>query len=248
MTKPRIPLVALPALALALFALAACTVPAAQAQVTEEAATDSTQGIAVTGTGSSRGTPDVMLVNLGVSVVADQVGQATTEASQLAADVIAAVRGQGVAKEDIQTTDYSIYPEYDYSGDRERIVGYRVTNMLQVTVRDIDKSGAIIDAATTAGGDASQVGGVSLVIEDDAGMIQQARESAWEDATAKAEQLAELAGVTLGEPVSITETTDSAPPAIPYAEEAALDAARTPIEPGRQNVEVTVKVVYSIEG
>ena len=91
------------------------------------------------------------------------------EASQLATDVIAAVRDQGVAQEDIQTTDYSIYPEYDYSGQRERIVGYRVTNMLQVTVRDIDQSGAVIDAATAAGGDASQVGGVSLVIEDDAG-------------------------------------------------------------------------------
>ncbi len=245
MTRPRIPMLA--ALALALFALAACSVPAAQAQVTEEAS-DQRQGIAVTGTGASRGTPDVMVVNLGVSVVAEEVGQATSEASQLATDVIAAVRGQGVAKEDIQTTDYSIYPEYDYSGQRERIVGYRVTNMLQVTVRDIDQSGAVIDAATAAGGDASQVGGVSLVIEDDAGMIQQARESAWDDATAKAEQLAELAGVTLGDPVSIMETTASPPPAIPYAEEAAQDAARTPIEPGRQDVEVTVNVVFSIEG
>jgi hypothetical protein len=240
----------LPAAALlALLALGACTVPAAQAQVTEEATTDRRQGITVTGTGSSRGIPDVLVVNLGVSVVADGVGQATSEASRLAADVIDAVRDQGVAEEDIQTTDYSIYPEYDYSGQRERIVGYRVTNMLQVTVRDIDQSGAVIDAATAAGGDASQVGGVSLLIEDDAGMIQQARESAWEDATAKAEHLAELAGVTLGAPISIMETTDSPPPAIPYAEEAAAqDAARTPIEPGRQDVDVTVNVVFSIEG
>jgi hypothetical protein len=241
---------ALPAVAAAaLLALGACTLPAAQAQVSEEAATDRRQGITVTGTGSSRGTPDVMVVNLGVSVVADGVGQATSEASQLAADVIAAVRDQGVAQEDIQTSDYSIYPEYDYSGQRERIVGYRVTNMLQVTVRDIDQSGAVIDAATAAGGDASQVGGVSLVIEDDAGLIQQARESAWEDATVKAEQLADLAGVTLGAPISITETTASLPPMIPYADEAAAqDAARTPIEAGRQNVEVTVNVVFSIEG
>ena len=150
------------------------------------------------------------------------------EASQLATDVIAAVRDQGVAQEDIQTSDYSIYPEYDYSGQSGAHRRYRVTNMLQVTVRDIDQSGAVIDAATAAGGDASQVGGVSLVIEDDAGLIQQARESAWQDATVKAEQLAELAGVTLGAPISITETTDSPPPAIPYADEAAAqEAART---------------------
>ena len=182
-----------------------------------------------------------------MSVVADGVGQAT-EASQLATDVIAAVRDQGVAQEDIQTSDYSIYPEYDYSGQRERIVGYRVTNMLQVTVRDIDQSGAVIDAATAAGGDASQVGGVSLVIEDDAGLIQQARESAWQDATVKAEQLAELAGVTLGAPIS-SPRPPTPPPAIPYAEERRRPGGCPhPIEPGRQNVEVTVNVVFSIEG
>jgi uncharacterized protein YggE len=204
-------------------------------------------GITVSGEGRVTGVPDTLTVTLGVSVLRPSVDQATGDAAAAAERVIAALEGTGVAREDMATANYSVWPEYDYSGDRQQITGYRVQNTLTVKVRDLDNAGAAIDAATQAAGDDAVVQGVSLSIDDTTGLVEQARNAAWADAEGKAEQLARLAGSELGAAVSITESTSTPVVPMPYAvAEAGAADVRTPILPGTDEVVVTIQVTFSI--
>ena len=194
---------------------------------------EATSGISVSGMGEVTGTPDTVEVGLGVSVLGETVDQAATTAAEKAQALIDSLTANGVAEEDITTTDYSIYPEYDYSSNEERLIGYRVSNTVRAKIRDLDSTGAVLDAATAAGGDDVVVNGLSFSIEDNDELVAAAREAAWNDAMTKANQLAELSGQTLGEATTITETVSMPPTPIPYAAEAAADrAVETPIEPG----------------
>ncbi|NOY55345.1 MAG: SIMPL domain-containing protein [Actinobacteria bacterium] len=205
------------------------------------------QGINVTGQGKVSGTPDTLTIDLGVSVRGDSVTEAVQEAATLADRLIAALEKGGVAEKDIQTVNYSISPEYDYRNDTRKLLGYRVTNTISAKIRDIAAAGTVIDAATAAGGDAVQVSGVRFSLEDNGSLLEAARKRAWEDARAKAEQLAALSGVTLGSPTSISETLTT-PPAPVFRASSDLEAASTPIQPGSQTVTVTLSVEFSISG
>ena len=205
--------------------------------------------ISVSGTGEVQAEPDIATVSTGVEARADTVAEARAQAAEAASAVIAALGASGVEDRDVRTVDFSIYPDYDYSSDTPRITGYVVSNTVQVTVRDVEGVGELIDAVADAGGDAVRFGGISFAHEDPAALTQQAREFAIEDARAKAEQLAEHTGVTLGEPLSIVETSWAAPlvGASPRAEFAMADIAAMSIQPGTSGVTVTVQVVWAIE-
>ncbi len=205
-----------------------------------------TNGINVTGQGRVYGTPDTLTLHLGVSVLRETVNAATTDAAAKAAAIIAALEAGGVATSDIQTANYSIYPEYDYSGQTQRLVGYRVSNDLTVKIRDLAKAGELIDAATAAGGNDTVVQNLAFSIEDNTALLEMARTAAWNDAEAKAEQLAQLAGVNLRNAVSITETINYSTPPMYYARAEGQDAAATPIEAGQQEVTVVVQVTFGI--
>ena len=133
--------------------LAACQATSSETPVVNvNGAGASPTGITVTGTGEVTGTPDTVEVSLGVAVLAENVQDATTTAAQKADALISALTDGGVDRKDITTTDYSIYPEYDYSSNTERLVGYRVSNTVRVKIRNVDDTGSLIDAATAAGG------------------------------------------------------------------------------------------------
>jgi uncharacterized protein YggE len=226
--------------------LAAC---GATPQVTVNNSEATNMGISVTGMGEVTGTPDTVEVDLGVSVLGETVDQATATAAERAEAVIAALTSNGVAEEDITTTDYSIYPEYDYSGNQERLVGYRVTNTVRAKIRDLATTGTVLDATTAAGGDEARVSGLRFSLEDNAELVSAAREAAWADALAKATQLADLSGQTLGAATSITETVSTPPVPIPYAADAAgAERVTTPIEPGTSAVTITLQVEFGFEG
>ena len=232
--------------ALALVA-AACT-PSVTVENTGTTAEGATTGIAVSGTGKIAGTPDTLTISFGVTVLADSVTAAVASAAENAEAVMTALKTAGVAEEDIQTANYSIFPQYDYRNDTQNLVGYQVNNTVTAKVRDLDAAGTIIDDVAAAGGDTVTVSGVSFSIEDNEQLVAAARAAAWDDAQTKAEQLATLAGVTLGAPTSIVETFSSPP--VPYAyDEAAFTVAAdtaTPIAPGSQQVAVTLSVEYSL--
>ena len=207
-----------------------------------------TSGINVSGQGKVTGKPDTLTVNLGISLLRPTVDAATADAATLAAAIINALKSAGVAEADIQTANYSIYPEYDWSGEQQRLLGYRVSNEVRVKIRNLETAGATIDAATTAGGDATVVNNLAFSIEDNAELLQMARTAAWADAEGKARQLAQLAGLDLGAAISITESISYDTPPIYYerAMQEATDGAVTPISSGTQDVIVNIQVTFRI--
>lgn len=200
--------------------------------------------IAVTGTGSAAGPPDIALVNIGVEVLAGSVAEARATAAADIAAVLESLRGSGLTDSDLTTASYSINPEYDHREGR-RLRGYRVSNMIEAQVRDLDDLGAIIDAAAQAGTDNTIVNGLRFVHENDIDLAATARTAAWEDARVKATQLADLAGVGLGPVVSMSEQRHGGgmPPMRAMAREAAMV---TSIEPGELGVLVTIDVEFGI--
>jgi uncharacterized protein len=224
--------------------LSACT-PSVTVQ---QPAEGTMSGISVSGEGEVTGTPDTLTMSFGVSVTKDSVSEAVAVAADEADAVMAALMSNGVAEEDIQTSNYSIWPQYDYTGQRQILVGYQVNNNVTVKIRDIETAGATIDAVAAAGGDDVTVNGVAFSIEDNEALITAARDAAFADAKAKAEQLAELSGVTLGDPISISENFSPAPQPYRYDEVvfAGADSAETSISPGEQSVVVSVAVQFSI--
>lgn len=240
----------LPILVLAALVLAACGEAGGGAgTVAQSTGGGMEPGISVSGTGEVKGRPDTLIVDIGVAVLRPSVDEATSDAARLAQAVIDALKANGVAEEDIATTNYSIWPEYDYRNETQTLRGYRVQNVVSASIRDLDNAGTAIDAATAAGGNDTIVQGVRFAIEEDSELVTAARAAAWADAKTKAEQLAGLAGRSLGAAISISEST-TFPTPVPFyarAAEGAGDVA-TPIEPGQQTVTVTISVQFALEG
>jgi uncharacterized protein YggE len=203
-------------------------------------------GINVLGTGEAQGPPDVVDIDVGVSALAATVGEATMIAADRAGAVTQSLLGAGIPAEDLTTTEYSIRPEYDYSGNEQRLLGYRVSNLMRARLRAVDRAGDLLDAVASAGGDETRVNGLTFGVADETALRSEAREKAWRDALAKATQLAGLAGLALGPAASIAETVR--PPIAPVRMMAADMAAdrSTPIQPGATSVTVTLEVEFSL--
>jgi len=203
-------------------------------------------GINVVGVGEAGAPPDIMLIDIGVSIRADTVAEASTGARESAATLMETLTGAGVAKGDLATTGYTVYPEYDHRDGEQRLLGYRVSNELRITLRDLEGAGEILDRGMAAAGDAVMVNRLLFAVEDETGPRDQAREAAWRDALARAEHLARLAGRSLGPAVSIDESPGLAPGPRPLARMAAMAESATPIEPGTATVKVTLQVRFEL--
>jgi uncharacterized protein YggE len=211
----------------------------------------SAQGITSTGTGTVYGEPDIAVVNVGVNVQRETVEQARTDAATAQQAVIDSLTDNGIDKDDIQTVQFSVSPQYDYNGNKVQgqIVGYVVSNVVTAKIRDLDTTGEVIDAVTVAGGNDAVVQGVSFTIDDPSDLQADARKQAIDKAKQQAQQLADAAGVGLGDLLSISESGGF----VPYARNAAaLDsvaqgAPSTPIEPGQVEVNITVNLQYGLK-
>jgi len=204
-------------------------------------------GINVTGEGKVSGAPDIAVLTLGVSALAPSVKDARDQAASAMNGVVDSIKGNGVDAKDIQSTQFSIQPEYNYRDNNQELSGYRVTNIVTAKVRNIDNTSKIIDDAVAAGGDLTQVQSIDFTIDDPSKLQDEARGEAVKDAQTKAGRLADLAGVKLGKPISISES-GVAPP-MP-SREALLGGAASdvsPIEPGEMEVTLDVQVLYAIE-
>lgn len=208
------------------------------------------QGLSVSGEGRASAAPDVAVLGLGVSAKAATVEEASSRAQEAMSDLLDSLEDNGVEEKDIQTSSFSIYPEYDYRNGEQILTGYRVSHMLQVKVRDIDKAGEVIDDAVEAGGDLLQVQSISFTIDDTTALRSEAREEAVADAQAKAGELATLVGVSLGQPTHISESvyTPSPLPPMPRVVGYGMEeAAVTEISPGELEVVVSVYITYAID-
>ena len=206
-----------------------------------------TRSVSVTGMGEASGVPDQAEVGAGVQILADTVLQATQENQSIVERIMAALEEQGIPEEKIQTSNYSIWAEQDYQEPRQnRIGGYRVSNIVSIKIDDVSKVGDVLAAVTNAG--ANSIHGIQFGVKDTAALEQQARKSAMEDARARAEALASLAGVQLGEVLSISTSYGAGPPGPMMARRFEMaDAAASPgISPGQQSVNVQVNVSFAI--
>lgn len=236
--------VLVPAVGLGALLLAACGDPDVIVNP-DTGQTGQTVGISVSGAGEVTGKPDTLTLSLGISALRPSVQQAVADSAALTDALIASLKSNGVADKDIQTTNYSIHPEYDYSNNQQTIKGYRVSNQVQAKLRDLPKAGSIIDAATAQGGNDVTVNGLSFSLEANQQLLVAAREQAWADAEGKANQLASLAGVSLGRPTSIVESVSAPPVPVPF-DARMVGEASTPIQPGEAAVTVTIQVVFGI--
>jgi uncharacterized protein len=221
---------------------------AAATGMTPTANTGSGTGLArtitVNGQGSASGTPDIAQVSVGVQVVASTVTTATQQNNEKMTAVIGKLKSLGIADNDIQTTNFSVFPQRSnpiVPNQEGTITGYQVSNTVQVTVRDSSRIGAVLDGATQAG--ANEVFGVNFGVSSPAKLQAQARVQAVTDAQARADDLARLAGVQRGEVLSISETT--APSPAPLAA-AGLGGGAVPVQPGQISAQVQVEITYAL--
>ena len=204
------------------------------------AANVSTTTITVTGNGTVNATPNQASFDFGVQVNADTAANALSKASQQAQAIFDALKNAGIPASDIQTSSVSLYPQT--SSDGQTITGYQASNSVSVTA-PIDKSGSLVDAATSAG--ANNVSGPNLSVSDQSSYYAKALKLAVDNAKVEAQAIAAAAGLTLGGIVHISDNGSTPTPI--YYGAAALDSARvaTPIQAGSQQIQATVTVVYS---
>jgi uncharacterized protein len=198
-------------------------------------------GITVTGVGTITSVPDEAAFTIGVQTQGSTAREALAANSQQMRRVIDAVKAAGVEKSDIKTQDVSVSANY---ADEGRIDGYSARNSVLVTIHDLSKAGAILDAASNAG--ANEVYGPMLSRSDEDELQAKALRGSVEDARKKAEALADAAGVRLGRVTAMTEGFAGGPQ--PYYDSGvrALKAEAL-IEPGTQDTQATVTVTFAID-
>lgn len=197
--------------------------------------------------GESSVTPDRATLSIGVQTRAATAAQASAENAQKQRAVIDAVRGLGVAPEQISTTDFSVWPEQSFQPDKgdktPRIVGYNVTNTVRVEVRKLDKLGPVIDAALSRG--ANQINSLTFSSSNEDDARRSALAAAVARARGDAEAMARAAGGTLGNLVTLS-SEGFAPRPIPMAFAGMqAKAEATPISPGEQTVRVSVSASWA---
>ncbi len=211
---------------------------------------DTNSGIHAAGLGTVSGEPDIAVISLGVEALRDSVSEARDDAARALAAIVEALRSAGVAEDDIRTARFSIHPRYEYVRDgQQQLLGFQVTNTLNVTLRDLNSTGDVVDRAVTAGGDLTRVQSVDFRIEDTSALEEEARVLAIQDALAKADLYAEQLEVVRGPLVSISEGSfNEFVPEARFAV-AAMDSAGPPTQffGGGLEVSVRVQAVFAIE-
>jgi uncharacterized protein YggE len=204
-------------------------------------------GITVMGRGEVLAPPDMATVDFGISVLGDTVAGAAAEAGLVAGRLVGTLEESGVAPADLATIQYGISTEYDWVNNERRLLGYRVNNTVRAVMRDTGEVGRIVDAAVSAGGNATQVGNLQFGIDDETALMAVAREKAWADALAKAGQLADLSGLALGKAKIIEEgTRPPGPTPVARMRMAAEMDSSTPIEGGSSAVRVDLTVHFDV--
>lgn len=202
--------------------------------------------IMVSGTGRVSVVPDRADLRLGVSVARPTVDAARTVAAETMDAILAAIDAAGVARRDVRTSMLSVHPRYDYrDGAPPALTGYELSNVVEVTIRDLARLTDIVDGTLRAG--ATSMDGLSFRVADPGPAEREARLAAMTEARARADVLAEAAGLSILGVADIVEGPATSPPMPRMKAErmmlAAADVA-TPVEAGSTEVAVTVMVTY----
>ncbi len=232
-----------------LFALAlaaAIALPAAA-----HAADPAPRRIVVPGEGEAAVKPDMAILTLTVMREALTAREALDANNKAMAEVVAAMKASGIADRDLQTAGVQINPRYDYTnkpdGTQEaKLAAYQVSNTLTVRVRDLAKTGEVLDKSVTLG--VNQGGGLVFSNDDPSATLTEARKKAVADAMDKARTLSEAAGVKLGQVLEISDVSYAQPP-MPIVAKAyggAADQAAVPVEAGENAYKVQINVTFEL--
>ena len=204
--------------------------------------------ISVTGEANVSVPPDQAQIDGGVTSDAKTAREASDANNAAMGKVLAALKGAGIEEKDYQTSRLSLQPQFATSSKASErapgIVSFRASNRVTVRIRDVAKVANIIDALVGAG--ANEIGGINFTVSQASKHLDEAREKAIADARRKAEIYAKAAGVTLGEPISISE--EGAPVPLYRGKMAAPMAAGAPVAQGEETLSVTVGVSWAIKG
>lgn len=204
--------------------------------------------ISLTGHGEVRSVPDVVFVTSGVLSQGATAAEALAANTQAMTSIFAALKDAGIEDKDIQTSNFSVQPRYDFSnGQAPKLVGYDVTNNVTVKVKKVDNLGAMLDKLVQAG--SNQINGVSFDVSKPEEAMDEARRLATADATRKAKVYAQAMGIELGNVMQVSEGTAAQPP-MPMVRGAMMKAdaaAPVPIAAGEQSIAVDVNVVWEIK-
>ncbi len=200
------------------------------------------QTMIVTGNGAIHAEPDQGTIQIGITTHAEQLTDAQAENAERSKSVVDRLTSLGIQQSEIQTSHFSVAPQYDYIDGQQRFRNYEVQHQLHVTVKDISKIGEIIDAAVQSG--ATEVSAVQFGISNSSELYERSLSKAVQKAHTHAEALAHAAEVVLQQvPLHIQEEAGNS--VMPYPIQMAKMSAAPGIEPGTLEIQATVTVTYS---
>jgi uncharacterized protein YggE len=234
----------------ALIALLALVVSACGPTTVSQQAVPPLRTISVSGSGTAYLVPDIAYIYVGVHTEKPSAAEAVDENNAQTQKMIQALKDFGIDAKDIRTTNFSIYPQDKYDPMTGTSTGqktYMVDNTVYVTVRSLDKLGDLLDTVVAAG--ANTVNSIQFDVADKEAALKQARADAIKDADAQAQELADVAGVKLGEIQTLSFYDNSAYPLSTGkgGGGAGMEAAAVPIQPGQLTFVVTVNMIYEIK-
>ena len=219
----------------------------------------STDTISVAGHGEAFAVPNIATVSFSIEMTAKTVADAQTQVTTQMNDVLAALKAQGIADKDVQTTSYDVNPKYDYQGSvclaggicppsKQILEGYTVSDSVEVKIRAIDTAGSVIGILGQK--NVTNLSGLSLTVEDDSAVKTEARNKAIAQAKQQASDIAKGLGVRLVRIVSFNESGSAQP--VYYSEKnvmmSAGAVAPTPSIPVGQNTATSdVTITYEIQ-
>jgi uncharacterized protein YggE len=208
-------------------------------------AAEPVRSITVAGQGTATAPPDMAQINIGVMTQAPTASQALAANSESARAIMDTLKSQQIAEKDIQTSQFTIHPVLSHQtrdGEEPKITAYQVSNQVLVRVRHLPTLGKVLDAVVAAG--SNQIYGISFGIDNETGVLNQARNRAIQDARARAELFAQAAGVKLGKLLSIQESGAAPQPPQPMMRMAIAESV--PIATGEQELTASVSVTYEL--
>lgn len=225
----------------------------AQAVPTQQIVVPANTGISVTGVGQVSASPDIARVVIGVETQGDDIKKAISDNNTKMNALISTVKAAGIADKDIQTQNYSVSVENPQpvpvvpasETTTKPTVIYHVSNQVLVTVRDLAKLSDLLDQAVSSG--ANTIYGINFDVSNPDKLVDQARSLAVADAKARAEKLAQLEGVTLGNVVFVNEFAGNPVPLMANSFAMAKAAGGAPIEGGNIQITVNLQVTYAIK-
>lgn len=219
--------------------------PTATAAATQQPKTTT---ITVRGSGSVSARPDTIRMNVGVAIMDTTVKGAQAQVSKATDAMIAKLSAAKVTESDYRTSQYSVEPVMDYGTDKgggqqtPRLTGFRVTNILEITLRDASKAPDLLDQLVSAG--ANTVYNVNYTFADSDALSKQAYDSAVKDAQVKAERLAGLSSLTLGRIVNVTDSSANIPGPVYPVMDGGKGGGGGAVYPGQQSIQSDVIVTY----